>query len=318
MDVFLTGATGFVGQALLKKLLKQNHNLSLLLRQSHKLQENDIVNIVTIEDIGSCPDISSSLKGIDCFIHLAARVHMMNENQSDSLTAYRKTNVTATMNIAKQAAAAGVKRLVFLSSIKVNGEQTTEGLPFTEEVQTVPSDIYGLSKYEAEQALLALAKETEMEVVIIRPPVVYGAGVKANFASLIAAVKKSLPLPFGAIQNKRSMIAIDNLVDFIELCADRNRSPEAANEIFVISDDEDISTTQLLRKVAKAYGRKPFLISIPVTWMKFSAKLLGKSAVAERLFGNLQVNCSKAKEMLGWKPVVTMQQQLQKMADFDK
>lgn len=229
-----------------------------------------------------------------------------------------KVNFEATIALAQQALERGVKRFVFLSSIKANGEQTDELEKFSEKQNSIPVDFYGHSKYKAEQGLLDLAKNSDMEVVIIRPPLVYGPGVKANFASLVNLVKTSLPLPLGAINNKRSMVAIDNLVDFIALSSDRKRSVKAANQIFVITDDEDVSTTQLLQKIAKAYGKKQWLIPIPVSWMKFMAKLIGKSEMTDRLFGNLQIDCSKAKNLLGWRPVITMDEQLKKMADAEK
>jgi nucleoside-diphosphate-sugar epimerase len=242
----------------------------------------------------------------------------MSDQSSNPIMEYRRVNVEGLMNFARQAAEVGIQRFIFLSSIKVNGEQTGLGKSFTSNETHIPEDPYGLSKYEAEQGLLKLANETDMEVVIIRPPLVYGPGVKANFASLIKLVKKGLPLPLGAVNNKRSLIAIDNLVDFISLCADRERSPKAANQVFVISDDEDVSTTELLRKIAKAYDKKQWLISVPVALMKFAAKLLGKSDQVDRVFGNLQIDCTKAKDLLGWKPVITMDEQLKKMADAER
>jgi nucleoside-diphosphate-sugar epimerase len=231
---------------------------------------------------------------------------------ANPLEEFRKVNTGATLQLAKQAAESGVKRFIFLSSIKVNGEMTSLGEPFKPDDNFVPVDPYGLSKYEAEQGLLALAKETDMEVVIIRPPLVYGPGVRANFASMMFWMKKGVPLPFGVIHNKRSLVALDNLVSFIIRCIDH---PKAANEIFLISDNEDVSTTQLLSKVAKAYGKKACLIPVPVSWMKFAARLIGKADVANRLFSSLQVDSAKARDLLGWKPVVTMDEQLKKIAD---
>jgi nucleoside-diphosphate-sugar epimerase len=252
---------------------------------------------------------------IDVVIHSAA---ISNTSSFNDVAQVHKVNFEQTIALAKQAICSGVKRFVFLSSIKVNGEMTRKGQTFSAADRFIPDDPYGLSKYEAEKGLLELAKNSDMEVVIIRPPLVYGPGAKGNFASLVRLVKKGIPLPFGAVNNKRSMIAIENLVDFISLCADRTRSPEAANQVFVVSDDEDVSTTQLLQKIAKAYGKKQWLIPVPVSWMKFAAKLLGKSEQADRVFGNLQVDCSKAKTLLGWKPVITMDEQLKKMADAER
>ena len=183
---------------------------------------------------------------------------------------------------------------------------------FKSDDEFILTDPYGLSKYEAEQGLLALAKETGMEVVIIRPPLVYGPGVKANFASIINLLRRGMALPFGAINNKRSFVALDNLVSFIALCSDRTESPKAVNQVFLISDCEDVSTTQLLRKLAIALGREPLLLPVPVVLMNSLAKLIGKGDVANRLFGSLQVDCSKSRDLLSWKPVLTMDEQFKK------
>jgi len=242
----------------------------------------------------------------------------MNDEVLDPLSEYRKVNCDATLRLARAAAESGVKRFVFISSVKVNGEMSDLNAPFTPDDNFIPVDPYSLSKHEAEQGLLHIAKETAMEVVIIRPPLVYGPGVRANFSSMMKWVQKGAPLPFGAIHNKRSLVALDNLVNFIALCADRNKSPKAANEVFLISDNEDVSTAQLLRKVASAFGKKSWLMPVPVSWMTFAAKLLGKEDVAVRLFSSLQVDSSKARDLLGWKPVITMDEQLKKMAGAER
>jgi nucleoside-diphosphate-sugar epimerase len=225
--------------------------------------------------------------------------------------------VKGTLNLARQAAAYGVKRFVFLSSVKVNGECTLNGCAFRAADIPAPEDAYGISKLEAEQGLMDLARETGMEVVIIRPPLVYGPGVKGNFASLVRWVRKGIPLPLGVVHNKRSLVALENLVDFIALCADPERSKLAANEVFLISDGEDVSTNGLLRKVANAYSVAPRLMPIPVLWIRTVARLLGKRAVADRLLGSLVVDSSKAWDLLGWKPVVSMDEQLKNMALHD-
>jgi nucleoside-diphosphate-sugar epimerase len=244
----------------------------------------------------------------------------MIDSLSNPLEEFRRVNTTGTLDLARLAADSGVKRFVFLSSIKVNGEITKPGHYFTPNDVYVPDDPYGLSKYEAEQGLLALAKETGMDVVIIRPPLVYGPGVKANFASMMKWMGKPVLLPFGAIHNQRSLVALDSLVSFISLCADREKSPKAANQVFLIADGEDVSSTQLLKKVRQAFnlhtpsGKQAWLLPIPVFIMSFVVKLLGKDAVANRLFGSLQVDSSKARDLLGWEPVITMDEQLAKMA----
>jgi nucleoside-diphosphate-sugar epimerase len=321
MKVMVTGATGFVGNALVNRLLANDVNVVAGIRR-HSGDLPDSAQQVVIGDLSKLEETSTALKfsffeGVDTVVHTAARVHIMNDNASDSLVEFRKVNRNATLILARLAAESGVKRFVFLSSIKVNGELTRPGHSFSENDKHIPTDPYGLSKYEAEQGLLALARETGMEVIIIRLPLVYGPGVKANFASMMNWMGKGIPLPFGAIHNKRSLVALDNLVDFIALCADREKSPKAANQVFLISDNEDVSTTQLLRKVTKSQHNQAWLIPVPVGLMTFAAKLLGKEDVANRLFGSLQVDSSKARDLLGWKPVVTMDEQLEKIAKED-
>lgn len=315
----ITGATGFVGKALVVYLLSKTSDIKALVRKSStdfplsvkQIPVCDLADLV-LDDTSAL--LREKFNDVDVVIHTAARVHVMNDNASDPLIEFRKVNRDATLVLARISAEAGVKRFVFLSSIKVNGEMTNPGRPFTPEDIHVPDDPYGLSKYEAEQGLLALAKETGMEVVIIRPPLVYGPGVKANFASMMRWMGKSVPLPFGAIHNQRSLVALDNFVSFISLCADLEKAPKAANQVFLISDGEDVSTTELLIKVAKSLGKRSLLIPVPVWLMVFVAKLINKSAVANRLFSSLQVDSSKVRDLLGWKPVVTMDEQLNKMA----
>jgi nucleoside-diphosphate-sugar epimerase len=321
MRVFLTGATGFVGNSVLKHLLSNRTSLVATVRQRAEHQSDEVEWVVG--DLNSLVDgldrdhnnISIVMKDIDVVVHTAARAHVMQEQAVDPLEEYRKLNCDATLSLARIAAESDVKRFVFVSSIKVNGEMTRPDYPFLPSDEYVPTDPYGLSKYEAEQGLLKIARQTGMEVVIIRPPLIYGAGVKANFASMMNWMSKRIPLPFGAIHNKRSLVALDNLVDFIVLCADREKSSKAANQVFLISDGEDVSTTQLLQKVAKAQNKQAWLIPVPVGLMTFIAKVLGKGDVANRLFGSLQVDSSKGRDLLGWHPVVTMDEQLKKMAD---
>jgi nucleoside-diphosphate-sugar epimerase len=308
MKLLITGTNGFVGKSLCPELCNQGHAVLAAMRSLDK-QVVD-VDKVLITSISKETDWCSALQNVEVVIHLAARVHVMNEVAVDALAEFHKVNVEGTLNLARQAAKCGVQRFIFLSSIGVNGNNNLK--PFTDGDTQNPQNPYAVSKYEAEQGLLAIAKETGMEVVIIRPPLVYGPGVKANFASMMKWVNKNIPLPFGAIHNQRSLVALDNLVDFIIHCIDH---PKAANEVFLISDGEDVSTTELLQKVAKAFGKKALLLSVPVSLMTLSAKLLGKGDVANRLFGSLQVDSSKARELLGWEPVITMDEQLNKTAD---
>jgi nucleoside-diphosphate-sugar epimerase len=324
--VLITGATGFIGRVVVDNLISSKCDVTGLVRESTILLPKEMVQVI-VGDLKSWPvknvsfnnRMKDALKDVGVVIHLAARVHVMADNLIDPLAEFRAVNRDATLLMARMSASAGVKRFVFLSSIKVNGEMTMPGHTFKPDDVHVPDDPYGLSKYEAEQGLLALAQETGMEVVIIRPPLVYGPGVKANFASMMKWMGKPVLLPFGAIHNQRSLVALDNLVSFISLCADRKKSPQAANQVFLISDGEDVSTTQLLRKVGKALshqspsGIKAWLVPVPVSIMTFFAKLLGKGDMANRLFGSLQVDSSKARDLLGWEPVITMDEQLAKM-----
>jgi nucleoside-diphosphate-sugar epimerase len=319
--IFITGATGFIGAELLNRFVADKAVITALVRNAPLVLPGNIEHVIgdltglfdefsaqTLND-----QLFSLLCGVEVIVHAAARAHIMRDEIAEPLEEYRKVNRDQTLALARLAADAGVKRFLFMSTVKVNGEQTASGQVFSADDQPMPQDPYGVSKYEAEQDLLALAKETGIEVVIIRPPLVYGPGVKGNFSSMVAWVKKGIPLPLGAIRNKRSLVALDNLVDFIALCADRKRSPQAANQVFLISDGEDVSTTELLRRVARAQGKPARLIPVPMGFMKFTACLLGKGAVADRLFGNLQVDSSKARNLLGWKPVVSMEEALEKM-----
>ena len=324
MKLFLTGATGFVGSALLARLIDDQNGVKVLVRDgSATLPINvdavfgDLSILSSVEDSSArlemTENLGAMLEGMDVVVHAAARAHIMKDESVDPLVEFRKVNCDATLALARLAAKAGVSRFVFLSSIGVNGNQNTR--PFKETDSVNPHNAYSLSKYEAEQGLLEVANVTGMEVVIIRPPLVYGANAPGNFGSLVKWVKKGVPLPLGAVHNLRSLVALDNLVDFIALCANREKSPKAANEVFLISDGSDVSTSDLLRKVALSQGVKSRLIPVPVSLMAFAAKILGKGAVADRLFGNLQVDSSKARDLLGWQPVVTMDEALEKMFD---
>lgn len=314
----VTGASGFLGHALCMRMLQHaDTQVSAAVRVPPKLRLPAGVKPVLVGDLAEAIIPQPCLEGTDVLVHLAARAHVMDERLSDSLTEYRRVNVQGTENLTRQAAQAGVRRFVFISSVKVHGEVTRPGQPFAPDDTPAPLDAYGLSKHEAEQALWRVARDTGMEVVIIRPPLVYGPGVKGNFARLVQWVRQGVPLPLGAVHNRRSLVALDNLVDFIALCSRPERSPQAANQTFLVSDGDDVSTTELLRRVAQAYGVPPRLLPVPAGLMRGAARLLGKAPVADRLLGSLQVDASKALELLGWTPPVSMSDQLQKMARYD-
>jgi len=314
MRVLLTGATGFIGEALVLELIQQGFNISIAVRQKTNLFPDKVKQFV-VGDFGDNPDFSASLMEADCVIHLAGRAHVTDKAKASTLDKFRKINTELTLNLAKQSVTAGVERFIFLSSIGVNGNQNNQ--PFLEIDTPNPQEPYAISKYEAEQGLLKLAKNSSLEVVIIRPPLVYGDNAPGNFGRLIqwASAKFILPLPLGAINNTRSLIAIDNLVNFIVTCT---LHPKAANEIFLISDNDTLSTTQLLKKIVKAFNKKALLLPIPVSWMIFMAKLLDKEADAVRLFSSLVVNSNKARNLLDWQPITTIDEQLNKMNENEK
>jgi UDP-glucose 4-epimerase len=249
------------------------------------------------------------LREVDAVFHLAARVHVMKDTAVDSLAEFRKVNVLGTLNLARQAAAVGVKRFVFVSSVKVNGESTPVGQAFTEADEPNPQDAYAVSKFEAEQGLREIAADTGMAVVIIRPPLVYGPGIKANFAALMRAVQRGWPLPLGAVRNQSSLVALDNLVDFVVTCITH---PQAVNQTFLVSDGQDLSTTELVRGMAHAAGVPARLLPVPVWALQAGATLLGKGDAVQRLCGNLQVDISKARQLLGWVPPVSVDEGLRR------
>jgi UDP-glucose 4-epimerase len=298
--VLITGASGFLGGHLVKAL---NNDCLTLGRTAPQSDTSNHFYVNFDEELCCLKAFQLS----DVVIHCAARVHIMADEASDPLSEFRKINTKATLNIAQQAADSGVKRFVFISSIKVNGESTHLNQPYHYDDQVLPEDAYGLSKAEAEDGLRMIAKETGLEVVIIRPPLVYGLDVKANFGAMLKLASKNLPLPLGAIHNKRSFVAIDNLVDLIVTCIDH---PKAANETFLVSDDQDISTTELLKKMIVAVGKKPWLIPIPVNLIQFGATILGKKSVADRLCGSLQVDILHTKNVLSWTPPITLEEGL--------
>ena len=308
--ILVTGASGFVGKGLCAALVK-NQKVRGAVRN---LLAGDLPNGIELVGGEVAPDKTwaEALTAVGVVIHCAARVHIMNDQVAEPLIEFRRINVDGTLNLARQAAAAGVRRFVFLSSIKVNGEQTEPGLPFTADQQANPSDPYGVSKKEAEDGLRALAQETGMEVVVIRPPLVYGPGVKANFLAMMRWLSRGVPLPFGSVTgNRRSLVALDNLVDLIVTCIDH---PAAADETFLVSDGEDLSTAELLRRMGRALGTPARLIPVPVGLLNLGATMLGRSGVAQRLCGSLQVDITKTRELLGWSPPVSDDEGLRRTA----
>ncbi len=315
LNILVTGANGFVGRALCESASKLGHQVKAATRTPHDFGAHiQNVQIASLEDLAYVLPSSlnaehPSLEGVDTVIHLAARVHVMKESMSDALGAYRAMNVAGTLALAKACAKAGVSRFIYLSSIKVNGESTTLGQPFFADDVPAPQDPYGISKWEAELALKDLVKNTSMELVIIRPPLIYGPGVGANFASMMKVLSHSIPLPFGAIHNARSLVGLDNLIDLILRCAEH---PEAPGQVFLVSDGQDASTTELLRKLARCLGVQPLLLPIPSSWLKAIAQGLGKSAIATRLLNSLQVDIAHTCECLEWLPPFTLDQGLEK------
>ncbi|BDY04080.1 SDR family oxidoreductase [Ferrimonas sp. YFM] len=308
MTVLVTGASGFVGTKLLTRLSLKDV-VAFGRKRPQSLESSQYFE----GEIDGESDYSSVLDGVSVIVHLAARVHVMGDSVENPLQAYRKVNTAGTINLAKQAAAAGVKRFIFISSIKVNGESTTGGKPFTERDAHAFEDHYGQSKSEAELELQKISNETGLEVVIIRPTLVYGPGVKANFASLMNLVSKGIPLPFGAINaNQRSLVSVDNLVDLIVICITH---PKAANQTFLVSDDHDVSTSSMVREMAKALGKSEWQVPIPVWCYIVLGKLLKKSDVVDRLTGSLQVDITHTKKTLGWTPPQTLQAGFKQTAD---
>lgn len=312
IKILVTGATGFIGHALLEHVTgRQEFSARGTVRR--QVDDSPVgVESVHVVDVNAETDWRAAVTGMNVIVHTAARVHVMQDTASDPLAAFRRVNVAGTLNLARQAADAGVCRFVFISSIKVNGEGTPLGSPYTAAAVPAPVDPYGITKWEAEEGLRQLAVETGMEVVIIRPPLVYGPGVTANFLSMIRWLNTGIPLPLGAIDNKRSLVALDNLVDLIVTCIDH---PAAANQIFLVSDDEDLSTTELIRRMARALGCPARLIPVPMTVLMAAATLLGKREVAARLCGSLQVDITKARKVLGWTPSVSVDEGLRRTAE---
>jgi len=302
--ILVTGATGFIGKTLVKAFEEKEMLYRAAMRSNDKsicYQESVITGTLTADQ-----DWTDALDGIDIVIHLAGKV----PRKGCSLLTYIEQNTTATINLARQAEAANVKRFIFISSIKLNGDKTGQDQQFTEMVENIPKDPYALSKFKAEKGLINISKTGNMEIVIIRPPVVYGPGVKGNFSTMIRWLRLGVPLPFSQISNRRSFIAIDNLVDFICMCI---QHPRAANQIFLISDGECISTTTLLERISRALSLKSRLVAVPPLLLRRIILFIGSEQLVDSLLSSLELDISKAINILGWKPIISMEEQIKKM-----
>lgn len=310
----VTGATGFVGRFLCTRLLADGFRVRGTLLASEKPAALIYgVEPVTVKPLAADTPWTHSLAGVDVIIHLAARVHIMNDTSADPLSEFRKVNVDGTAQLAREAAKAGVKRFIFISSIKVNGEESSRS--YTTESPAAPSDPYGISKWEAEKALRKIEAETGLEVVVVRPTLVYGPGVKANFLNMMNIITKGIPLPLASITNKRSLIYVGNLVDALAICASH---PAAAGNTYLVSDGEDVSTPELIRRTAKALELPARLFPVPVSLMRAAGKLTGKCGAVNRLTGSLTVDSSKIRQELGWNPPFTMEEGLAETARWFK
>lgn len=312
MKVVVTGANGFVGSAAVARFAGGGYQVVAQTRgeaTAKNLPDNVRTLRANLDDLTAWRE---ALTGCNVVLHTAARVHQVNDSAADPLAQYRKVNAQQTLALAHAAAACGVQRFVFLSSIKVNGEWSLPNKPFSANDAPAPVDPYGISKYEAETGLQCIAAQTGMEVVIIRPPLVYGSGVRANFLSMMRWVHRGMPMPLGAIHNQRSFVGLDNLISLLETCLSH---PAAANHTFLVSDGHDLSTTELLKALAQALQVKSRLISVPQPWLERALAILGRRDMAQRLCGNLAVDAQKTTRLLDWKPPASLEQGLRNTAE---
>lgn len=310
MKILVTGANGFIGKRLIKTLYNNDFVVRGSTRSIASLSSpHKDCEYISMGELDATTDWTKALDKVDIVIHCAGRAHILDENSNSPIDDFRKINVDVTLRLAREASKSGVKRFIFLSSIGVNGNINSS--PFTEDDTPAPVQDYALSKLEAEQGLNKIAMKNEMEVVIIRPPLVYGPDAPGNFATLMRWMNKNIPLPFGAINNKRSFVAVDNLIDLIITCI---KHPSAANQVFLVSDGEDLSTTELLTCVAKALGKKSYLIPVNQKLLEYGLSLINKKNLTVRLFGSLQIDISKTKKLLNWTPPVSVNEGLRKTA----
>jgi nucleoside-diphosphate-sugar epimerase len=305
--VAVIGASGFVGQRVVEDLARLGHVVLGVVRGPSPPPAR------AVGDIGSQTDWVRALEGVEVVVHCAARAHVMHERATDPLPRYRAVNVEGTRRLAEEAARHGVRRLVYLSSVKAAGERSAPGRPLKVSDPAAPEDAYGISKREAELALLEVGAATGLETVVIRSPLVYGPGVKGNFLRLMGAIARGWPLPLGAFDNRRSMVSLANLTDFISLCVE---SPSADGRIFFVSDGEDLSTTSLARRMGVALDRPARLLHVPGAVLSMLGQVTGKAAEIERLVGSLQVDLADSRELLGWSPPQSVDQGLREAADW--
>ena len=308
--ILVTGPTGFIGQRLCAALTEAGYRVRAATRNLGSLPSGAIHEQVAVGEIGANTEWNRAMQGVDAIVHLAARVHVMRDRALDPLAAFRDVNTHGTERLARSAVDAGVRRIVYVSTIKVNGE-ATGAKPFRETDVPAPSDPYGISKWEAEQCLQRLVAGTGLEAVIVRPPLVYGPGAKGNFLSLLRWVERGIPLPLGDCRNRRSLIGLGNFVDVLTRCV---AHPSAAGETFVVSDGEDLSTPELVRRMARVLSRPARLWPVPVSWLRFGARLVRREAVYERLCGSLQVDTGKVRRVLGWAPPFSVDEELARTA----
>jgi len=314
MRVLVTGATGFVGRHFCEALVERGHHVVAAVRQDGACPPPAGVTPVIVGDIGPDTMWRTALSGINAVVHLAARAHVMRETADDPEAAYRRVNVEATRRLVEEAVAADVHRFVFLSTVKVNGEATTT-TAFQPEDMPNPEDAYGRTKRDAETALIIAAEGSKTETVIVRAPLVYGPGMKGNALTLFRAVANGLPLPFGSVDNRRSMIFAGNLTDAL---MNTLEEPAAAGGVFFVSDNDDVSTATFARRAAAALGRSSRLLPMPVGLLKFIGRMGGKSAMVERVVGSLQIDISDFQKKLNWTPLFTMKEGLEQTASWYK
>jgi nucleoside-diphosphate-sugar epimerase len=315
MTTLVTGGNGFIGRALISALVRNNVDVRVAIRRESGWASDGFARHVPgciINDIGPATDWTNALNGVQSVVHLAARVHVMKDSAADPLAEFRHVNTLGTTRLALMAAQTGVRRLVYVSTIKVNGESTVNS-PFREDDAPQPSDPYAISKWEAEQSLNRISAESGMEIVIVRPSLVYGPGVGGNFLTLLKWMDRSMPLPLASVDNQRSLVGLNNMVSLLMACLSH---PRAAGEVFLASDGEDISTPELLRRTARALGRPLHLFPFPVSMLRMATRLLDKGDVCERLCGSLMVDSGKARRLLGWSPVSSLDDELQRAAEW--